>query len=118
MPEEERQSSAGSSLDRVETTYVDRGMRITTSLGFLFSAGAALWFVLAWTDRVDDQAVEQRSEIQALRVIVEDVADRQGKYIERNATTHESDEAADDAIHHSLMVIREFLAAKYGETLP
>ena len=112
MPEDQEHKRRGEDLT------VDNTKRITTTLGFLFSAGAALWIDLAWTDRVDDQAVEVRSEIQALRVIVEDVASRQGKYIERNAVTHALDEAEDDELHHVIMSLREYLAARYGETLP
>lgn len=109
MPEDKR---------READLTVDKTMRVTTTLGFFISVVLAVWFIGRWTDQIEDASTAISAEIQALQVILDDVADRQTKYIDRNAVTHADDEDQDDELHSSIEIIREFLAAKYGEVLP
>ncbi len=103
---------------REQDLTVDKTMRITTTLGFFITVVLAVWFIGRWTDQIEDSSTAISAEIQALNVILEDVADRQSKYIDRNDAIHANDEDEDDELHDSIEGIREYLAAKYGEVLP
>lgn len=93
---------------------VDKNMRLTTSLGAVIALVTGVWFVGRWTDRIEDDSTAIRAEIQALEVLIIDVADRQRKYIGvEGLLTAEIDEA-----HHGIMEVREYLAARNGEVLP
>jgi hypothetical protein len=99
---------------REEDTTVDKTMRITTTLGFFITVIVGVWFIGRWTDQIEDSSTAILAEIKAQQVVIEDVANRQSKYIGIEGLLTEQIQEQHDA----LMAMREFLAAKYGEVLP
>lgn len=93
-------------------------MRITTTVGFVATLVVGVWFVGRWTDQIEDASTNISAEIQALQVILDDVADRQQKYIDRNTAIHDQDEVDDHELLDAIQIIREAWAAKHGEALP
>ncbi len=109
MPKEEQDHKR-----RDQDLTVDKTMRITTSLGAVIALVLGVWFVGRWTDEIEDDSTAIRADIQAQSVVIEDVANRQSKYIGiEGLLTQQIQEQ-----HDALMRMREFLASKYGEVLP
>lgn len=103
---------------REDDLTVDKNMRLTTSLGAVIALVAGVWFVGRWTDQIEDGNMAIIAEIRAQSVVIEDVRDRQTKYINRNTATHEQDEDEDKELHKAIETIREYLAARDGVVLP
>ena len=77
-------------------------MRITTTVGFVATLVVGVWFVGRWTDQIEDASTNISAEIQALQVILDDVADRQ---------TENPPEDHDAQIAEALKLLAEAMAA-------
>ena len=97
---------------------VDKTMRITTTLSALIALVVGVWFIGRWTDEIEDANVAILQEVHSVLDIAERNERRLQVYIERFGLIHDRMDNDTEDGHHETMMLREFLAAKYGEVLP
>ena len=102
---------------REDSLTVDKTMRITTTVGSLLAVIAAVWFIGRWTDESEDARVLLQQEIHE----VLDIAERNERimeaFMDRTNATHDEMDDAMVEMHHEATMLREFLAARFGEVI-
>ena len=105
-------------LRREADLTVDKTMRITTTVGSLLAVIAAVWFIGRWSDESEDARVLLQQEIHEVLDIAQRNERRLQTWIDRTLVAHDDMYDAMDEQHHEAAILREYLAARFGEMLP
>ena len=114
---------------QADTVYVDKTMRVTTTLGFFITVIAAVWFIGRYTDDLDDENTAIRaeaatanavlvSEIHLMQDEIGRIFRTQEAYIEARNDQHNTMDETMEQTHHDMAVFREAWAVRFSERLP
>ena len=103
---------------REQDLTVDKTMRITTTLSALVALVVGVWFIGRWTDEIEDADVSILQEVHSVLDIAERNSRSLQEYIDRYAQVHEDMDDDMQDMHHENTLLREYLAARFGEILP